>query len=445
MSDRKIAVIRDTAPDEGGATSGPALRSRDPAARLHVPWVSWYALAILAAMNFFAYVDRSALALLLEPIKAELHLKDRDLGLLSGLAFAALYATVGIPLARVADRSSRVKLVAASLAFWSVMTAVCGLARNFPQLFLARMGVGVGEAGCVTAAHSLISDYFPRERRALAISIFQAGAVVGLSVGLFIVGAIGQTLGWRAALQIVGLAGAPLALLSWLTLREPMRPQAQTPTNEPALQAIGALMRRPAFVHLAVAYALSTICTSSMTQWMPSLLMRSFGMSMAQVGAWSGMASAVGGVLGLLTGGFLATWLAPRDPRWELRLPAITYALYIPLYILMILSPTAVSALLLKTVANFVAAIGGGLAVASVQSFAEPNRRATAVSLVLFLSSMLGMGLGPYLIGALSDILAPSLGRESLRYAMLISCAIVVWSVAHFHLAAKHSTKDRVN
>jgi MFS family permease len=157
------------------------------------------------------------------------------------------------------------------------------------------------------------------------------------------------------------------------------------------------------------------------------------------------MASAVGGVLGLLTGGFLATWLAPRDPRWELRLPAITYALYIPLYILMILSPTAVSALLLKTVANFVAAIGGGLAVASVQSFAEPNRRATAVSLVLFLSSMLGMGLGPYLIGALSDILAPSLGRESLRYAMLISCAIVVWSVAHFHLAAKHSTKDRVN
>jgi MFS family permease len=182
-----------------------------------------------------------------------------------------------------------------------------------------------------------------------------------------------------------------------------------------------------------------------MTQWMPTLLIRSFGMTMAQVGAWSGMASAVGGVLGLLTGGLLASWLAPRDPSWELRLPAITYAIYIPLYILMILSPTALAALLLKTIANFVASIGAGLALASVQSFAEPNRRATAVAIALFLSSLLGMGLGPYVIGALSDILAPSLGRESLRYAMLISCAIVVWAVVHFCLATKHSAKDRVN
>jgi MFS family permease len=443
MSDGITALPGDVAPDEGAATSGAPLQDRIAGTR--APWTSWYALAILSAINLFAYLDRAALALLLEPIKAELHLKDSQLGLLSGLAFAALYATVGLPLARVADRSSRVRLISACLAFWSAMTAISGLARNLPQLFVARMGVGVGEAGCVTAAHSLISDYFPRERRALAISIFQAGAVVGLSAGLFAVGLIGQTLGWRAALQTIGLAGLPLALLSWLTLREPARPTAKSPENEPALTAMAALMKRPAFVHLVVAYALSTICTSSMTQWMPTLLIRSFGMTMAQVGAWSGMASAVGGVLGLLTGGFLASWLAPRDPRWELRLPTITYAIYIPLYILMILSPTALAALSLKTVGNFVAAIGGGLALASVQSFAEPNRRATAVSIALFLSSLLGMGLGPYLIGALSDMLAPSLGRESLRYAMLISCAIVVWAVVHFHLATKHSAKDRVN
>ena len=423
----------------------PANQSTGPQTRTQIPMASWYALAVLTVINAFGYMDRMALAILQEAIKVDLHLTDRQLGLLSGLAFAALYATLGVPLARIADRSSRVKLIAACFSLWSVLTCLSGLARNFQQLFLARMGVGVGEAGCLPPGHSLIGDYFPRERRALAVTIFQCGAVLGLSAGLFTIGALGQRLGWRMSLQIVGFAGVPVALLAALTLREPSRPRATQGTTEMAPRALRALLGRPAFVHLAIAISLSTICSSGMSQWFPSFLMRSFGMSMLQVGAWSGSISVVSGVLGLLTGGFLATRLLPRDPRWELWIPAIGYGASTPLFCLMYLSPTAWMALVVKVFAYYLGAVGGGVALAAVQAFAEPHRRATALSLVYFLSSLLGLGMGPYLIGALSDLLAAPLGRQSLRYALLCSCAMLAWAVIHFLLAARRTFRDRVN
>jgi predicted MFS family arabinose efflux permease len=396
-------------------------------------------------VNFLSFMDRITLSILQEPIKAELHLTDSQLGLLSGLAFAAFYATLGIPLARFADRSSRVKLISICVAIWSVMTTVCGLARSFPQLFLARMGVGIGEAGCLAPAHSLLGDYFPRERRALAISLFQCGAVIGSSVGLFMVGALGQHLGWRASLQIAGFIGVPVALLAFLTLREPPRPAGAHQAKEPALQAIGALFRRPALVHLTIAYALSMICSSGLTQWFPSYLVRSFGMSLAQVGAWAGLTSGIGGIAGLLTGGFAATWLARRDPRWEMWIPAIAVGACAPLYVLMAVSPTAGLALVFKGCAYYMAAVSGGVALSSVQSFAEPHRRATAVSLVIFFSSLLGQGVGPVLLGTISDVLRPSFGQESLRYALLLSSAALVWSCIHYLLSARRSREDRVN
>jgi MFS family permease len=307
------------------------------------------------------------------------------------------------------------------------------------------MGVGVGEAGCLPAGHSLIGDMFPRRQRSLAVSIFQCGAVVGTSLGLFIIGLIGQSLGWRAALVWAGAAGLPLALLAWFTMREPPRPQETKPPYDVIVSTLAALLKRPAFVHLTLAYSIGTICTNGLTQWMPAFLMRSYGMTMAEVGAWSGLASAIGGILGLLTGGLAAAWLSKHDPRWELRIPLFAYATYIPIFVLMALSSSAWMALVLKTLAFYVAAIGGGVALSSVQSFAEPNRRATAVSIVLFLSSLLGLGLGPYLVGLVSDLLTPALGRESLRYALLASVVIVIWAVVHFQLALQRSARDRVN
>ena len=206
-----------------------------------------YGLALLTFVSFFNYMDRMVLAVLLQPIKHELGLSDSQLGLLGGLAFAALYATLGLPLARVADRRPRVVILSVCLALWSVMTAATGLARSFLQLFLARMGVGVGEAGCVPSAHSLIGDLFPPERRAFAISVFQAGGIAGLSAGLITTGVIADQFGWRAALAVVGLPGLVLAVVIATTLSEPQRRKAAGPvlTSESAMTAIVGLLRRP--------------------------------------------------------------------------------------------------------------------------------------------------------------------------------------------------------
>jgi predicted MFS family arabinose efflux permease len=417
----------------------------DAAAPARISPSAWYALSVLTAISLFAHMDRMALALLLEPIKADLHLKDWQLGLLSGFAFAAVYALMGIPLARMADRSSRVRLLAGCMVFWSAMTALSGFARSFPQLFLARMGVGVGEAGYMPSAHSMIGDLFSRARRPLAVAIFQSGGSMGTSVGLFVIGLLGHHLGWRASLQIAGLAGLPLALLALLTIREPARPPKTSTGQEPALHALRALLRRPAYVNLVVAYALGSVCMTGISTWVPTFLIRSFGMNLAEVGAWSGLSSVIGGVLGLMTGGVTASWLAARDPRWELWIPTLAFVLCAPMFVGMCLSQSAWLALVFKTGAIYLAALGSGVTLSTVHSFAEPHRRGTAIAMMLFLTSFLGQGLGAYLIGLFSDLLEPIAGRESLRYALLISCVILAWSIAHYLLAVRTSARDRVN
>jgi len=399
----------------------------------------WYVLGVLTFVSFFAYMDRMAIAILIEPIKADLDLTDSQLGLISGLAFAAFYATLGLPLARLADRGSRVKLLSLCLFIWSVMTAITGQTRNFTQLFLARMGVGVGEAGCVPPAHSLLADYFPLHRRGLAISIFQSGATLGLSLGVIMVGILGQYFGWRMALLIIGGASVPLALLVAFTIREPLRTHSSDVPPERALDAIGSLLRRRAFLHLAIAYSLSAGCLNGVGQWFPALFMRSFGLSIAEVGAWIGTATGIGGVAGLLTGGLIVGRLVRRNPRWELWLPAITYGTSVPLYFLMLFSSSAGVAIAIKLLANYLASIGGGVALAAIQSLTEQTRRATAVSIVLFASALFGTGFGPFFVGLLSDLLMPFAGIESLRYALLITCALLLWSTLHYLLAVRHA------
>ncbi len=417
------------------------------------PAVAAYALVLLALVSFFNYMDRMVLAVLVEPIKAELGLSDAQLGLLTGLAFAALYATLGIPLARLADRKSRVLILSVCLVLWSAMTAATGLARNFWQLFVIRMGVGVGEAGCVPAAHSLIGDLFPPERRAFAISVFQAGGLAGLSGGLMLTGILADQLGWRLALCIVGLPGVVLGLIIFLTLKEPPRRAAPGPetssqasemAEESALTAIKALLKRPALFHLTFGLAVGSFATYGLTQWIPAFFIRSHGLSLTQIGVWSGLAAGIGGIIGVLAGGALAVKLLPRDRRWELWLPALAYGGSAPFYVAVFLWPSPYLAIAIKVVATFIAASGGGVALSAIQSFAEPHRRATAVSLVLFLTAMLGLGLGPLAVGLLSDLLKPGLGAESLRYALVISTAALVWASAHFVLAARTARRDQV-
>jgi len=409
-----------------------------------VRWTAWYGLAVLTAISVFAQMDRISLAILLQPIKLELHLNDQQLGLLTGLAFALFYATLGLPLARYADRSTRTRLLSVCLGLWTLMTTLSGFTRSFPQLFLARVGVGVGEAGCTPASFSLIGDLFPRNRRTLAISIFQCGGAVGISVGTFLVGMLGHYLGWRVCLQLIGLAGLPIALLVRFTVPEPARPAPTADSGESAARALGALGRRPAFVHLALAYGLSAICITGIGQWSAAFLMRSFNLSMAQVGIWAGLAIAAGSILGLLSAGFLANWLARRDTRWELWIPAISTMVSIPLTLMMALSPTAWMALACNIALAITSSVTAVAAMAAVQSFAEPHRRATAVALVIFLYSVLGLGLGPYIIGLASDLLTPTFGRESLRYGLVAVSLFLPWAAAHYVLAARRSLKDVV-
>ena len=403
-----------------------------------------YGLALLTFVSFFNYMDRMVLAVLLQPIKHELGLSDSQLGLLGGLAFAALYATLGLPLARVADRRPRVVILSVCLALWSVMTAATGLARSFLQLFLARMGVGVGEAGCVPSAHSLIGDLFPPERRAFAISVFQAGGIAGLSAGLITTGVIADQFGWRAALAVVGLPGLVLALVIATTLSEPQRRKAAGPvlTSESAMTAIVGLLRRPALRHLILGLSIGSFGTYGLVQWIPTFFIRSHGLTLTEIGLRSGLVAGVGGILGTLFGGLVAVRLLRADRRWELWLPALAYAGSAPFYVGIFLVQSTNAAIALQVVATFIAATGGGVALSAIQSFAEPHRRAVAVALVLFMSSLVGLGGGPLLVGVVSDLLHARLGAESLRYALIISTAALVWAGAHFALAARTARQD---
>lgn len=397
---------------------------------------AYYGLALLSFVSFFNYLDRMVIAVMVEPMKRDLGLTDTQLGLVSGLAFALLYATCGIPLARFADQGSRKWLLTICLTIWSMMTAVTGLARNFTELFLVRMAVGIGEAGCVPASHSLIGDMFSPERRALAVGVFQAGGLIGLSVGLAAAGMAAETYGWRSALVGVGLLGLPLALLLAFTMQEPERTHSQT-HRESARAALVSLARSMPLVHLVIGIAIGSFATYGMAQWLPAFFIRSHGLSLTGVGLYGGLTAGAGGVLGTLLGGLAMVHLRPRDQRWELWLPACCYIGSIPFYLAAFWVDSAILAYGIKFGAIFIAASGGGVALAAIQSFAEPHRRATAVAVMMFLSSLIGLGLGPAAVGALSDMLAAQFGKDSLRYALMLSTAFLAWAGLHFLGAAR--------
>jgi predicted MFS family arabinose efflux permease len=371
-------------------------------------------------------------------MKRDLGLTDTQLGLVSGLAFALLYATAGLPLARIADRGPRVRLLAACIAAWSLMTALTGQVRTFAELFLVRMGVGVGEAGCVPASHSLIADLFPPDRRALALGIFQAGGLLGLTLGLALAGWLADTQGWRTALLLIGLAGLPLALLIALALPEPARGGTEAPpAAESARTAVQALLARPVFLQVLLGISVGAFAAYGKAQWYPAFYVRSHGLSLTEIGLYGSLASGLGGILGILAGGTAMIPLRPRDARWELWLPMAGYLVAIPFALLTLSAADHRVAFLAQFLAVFSAATGGGASLAALQGQAEPHRRATAAALMLILSSLIGLGLGPVAVGLLSDLLAPRFGPDSLRVAMLAATGIYAWAALHFALAAR--------
>jgi predicted MFS family arabinose efflux permease len=374
-------------------------------------------LAMLLLVYSFNYLDRQILSILAQPVKASLHLTDGQLGMLGGIAFAALYSTLAIPLALLADRSSRSWVIALSLGVWSVFTALCGTAGSFAAMFAFRLGVGVGEAGGVAPSYALIGAAYPPERRARALSIYALGIPVGSALGALLGGTIAQTVEWRTAFLTVGIAGLVVSVPFKLLLRDPPR---TTPAagQVPLGRVFAVLAAKPAFWLLSLGAAAGSIAGYGIGFWLPSLLMTCLHLGIGATGSFVGALVLIGGAAGILLGGQLADRLGATGRRWYALLPAICYVAGLPLYIAGVFAGSWQAALALFLLPTVLTYVWLGPALAAVQQLVGPEMRATASACFLLIVNLIGLGLGSWSIGALSDALRPDYGAEALRYAI---------------------------
>lgn len=393
-----------------------------------------YTLATLLLVFVFSHIDRNILNILVEPIKAELGVSDTVMGWLTGPAFAVFYATLAIPVARYADRGSRKAIIVVGLILWSVVTAAQGLVRVFWHLVVARIFVGIGEATTSPASHSMISDYYPPARRAVPLSIFAAGGHIGMMAGYMFGGVINDWMGWRTAFVAVGLPGLLVALVFWFTVREPRRGQAETVSDdeEPSFrEVIGYLIRRPAFRHLNYSAVLYVVAIYGFNVWGPAFLMRVHGLSTSEAGLSFGPVTGIAGFLGTLASGALSDRMTTRDVRWAMWIPVVGAVSTIPFCVGFLFSPDPQLALVFYGAQVFLATFWMGPTFWVCQGLAKLRMRAMASALLLLSVNLLGMGLGPVLIGVLNDALRSGFGEASIRYSLLVLCVPMLWAAAH--------------
>lgn len=412
----------------------------------HSPQYVWYVVGLLTLVNVFNLMDRMALSVLLPFIKADMALSDGQLGLLVGFAFSLFYAICGIPLARWSDRTVRVNVIVLAIAVWSLMTALSGAAKNFWYLFAARIGVGVGEAGCMPPAQSIICDYVPLERRPGAFAVLNFGSSAGMMLGMGLAGWLGETIGWRWTFFALGVPGIALALIVRLTLREPVRgffDAAGTDTTIlPLGQTLRVLWRRKTYRLMILLYVINGFIQYGLYQWWPSFYTRSFELDPSSLGASLGVAIAAGTASGLLIGGALANKVAARDVRLPLMLGSVASVLAIPAALGTLFAPAASTALVLVALTLLCWNIAVGAVMTTVTSVVESRMRATAAAIVMLFAAVLGFGLGPLCVGLLSDSLTPSLGAEALRYALLLPVALLPLLAFLFYNAAQALPND---
>jgi MFS transporter, Spinster family, sphingosine-1-phosphate transporter len=377
----------------------------------------------LLVVYIFNFLDRQIVNILAEPISKDLGLSDTQIGLMTGIAFAAFYTILGIPIARYADRPStnRVGLISVALAIWSAMTVLCGVAQNFVQLLLARIGVGVGEAGCTPAAHSLISDLAPPEKRASAISFYSLGIPIGSLLGMLIGGQLADSYGWRVAFYVVGTPGIVLALIVWFTLPEPRKHRAQTVVSPPAIglkEALSDIFASRAFIYLMIAGAGAAFLGYGKVTWTTIFLQRTHGLTPGEVGFWFGILVGAAGVFGTWLGGYLADRFGRTNRRHVLTGPAIGYALGIPIAICAYWVDDWRVALFLLLFPTVLGGLYIGPTYSCGQGLVRPQTRAMASAVLLFAQNLIGLGLGPLLFGIASDMLKPAAGAESVRWVL---------------------------
>ena len=405
-------------------------------------------LAILLLAYIFNFIDRQILSILQIPIKAELGLTDSQIGLMGGIAFALLYSGLGVPIAWLADRKDRVKIIAVSLGVWSAFTALCGMAQGFWQLFLSRMGVGVGEAGGVAPAYALISDSFPPERRARAMAIFSLGIPIGSALGVFFGGWLASSVNWRVAFIIVGLAGLLLVPLVFYGIKDPGRGRFDTAASEesppapPFMTVMRTLLAKPTFWFLSFGAGAGSILGYGLAFWLPAFLTRSRGLELMDISWFYGSIALFGGGAGVWLGGWFGDRLGRIGPAGYALIPAVCFLLAAPLYAFGIYTTSLTLAWFAIVLATALSLAWLGPVIAAVQHIVPPNMRATSSAAFLLINNLLGIGFGIWFIGKLSDLLQPSHGEAALQHAMLYGLGFYLLSSALYFLAASRIGRD---
>lgn len=409
----------------------------------------WYVVAVLLLVHVVGHVDRQVMNVLVEPIRLEFGLSDTVMGLMTGAAFAVFYAALGLPLALWADRRNRRNLIAAAIAVWSAMTALCGMAMTAGQLILARIGVAVGEAGSNPASHSIVADLFPLERRATPMAVLAIGPNLGIFLGFTVGGILSTTFGWRTAFIAVGLPGLLIALLVWLTIREPARGHADGMTassqavQRNALREVFRTIRaRPALFFIIAGFSMASFYGYGTIAWLTAFFERSYDLSRAQIAPLIGLVIGTAGTVGTFAGGFVADRLGKRDVRWRLWIICIVGMGSLPFGLAAYLVSDWVATLLLISIPASIAVFHAGPSFALLQGLVDIRIRAVAAALLLFSVNVIGGALGPFFVGAVSDLLAPTMGIESLRYALLAVTWTMPASVLFYYLGTRTLERD---
>jgi len=372
-------------------------------------------------------------------------LSDTQLGLLSGLSFAIFYVLLGIPIARFADKSNRKNIVAGSLAVWSAMTAVCGLAQNFFHLLLARIGVGVGEAGCSPAAHAMISDYFSAKKRATALSIYSMGIYVGILFGFSLGGWLDSIYGWRVAFFFLGIPGVIFAIFFFFSVKEPKREYSVTEKDKNTksiFQVFIYLFSKKSFLYLSAAVGLHTFTTYALGNWLPSFLARIHGLSKTEIGLYAGLIIGIAGALGTLVGGYLADRLGRNDKSWYMKISAYSGLLAIPFLLVYYFHSSVSLILICLFIAYACISTFLGPSIAITHSLVPQNMRAFSSAILFLVLNFIGLGLGPLTVGIISDYLQPSLEEQSIRWALVSTLSVSVIAILLFLKSGKHIEDD---
>lgn len=411
-----------------------------------------YVLGVLVTVYVFNFIDRQILAILAPSIKAELLLSDTQIGALSGVAFGIFYATLGIPIARLADRYSRVNVIAISLSIWSLMTALSGLAANFWQLLVARIGVGIGEAGGSPPSHSLLADYFAPSKRATALGIYALGIPIGILFGNLAGGWVDEIFGWRYAFFVVGIPGILLAILLRVTVKEP--PRGHTETTKQTLDqvpfsvVVKTMWQKKSFRHMSLGAATQAFVGYGAIAWMPMFLVRSHDMSSGEVGTALGLIIGICGGVGTFLGGYMADRLGTRNVKWYMLIPALGFLISVPFGFVVFYTHNLVIALACYCLPAFLVNLYTGPTFGMTQGLAPLAMRAAAAALLLFIINIIGLVFGPTTVGLLSDWFQSAWqlnNTESLRFALMACNMIYIISFINYYFASRHLEKDLAN